>query len=126
MSINFLPAIYTRATKTTVVVPVTGKADLADPSNGRIVIPARVEIDLTLFEGTERGDRAYAYVAVIGPRRLKSGAAGQSITSIGWEAVRNDGLRGYVARPDWLTNLLADYLPMGWDTALLDLPGGTR
>ena len=124
MTINFLPDVFTRATRTTVVVPVADKADLTDPSNGWIVIPTRVEIDLTLSEGTPRGDRLHAYVAVIGPRRLKSGAAGKPITTLGWQRIRNDGPRGYVARPTWLTNLLDDYLPMGWDPALLDLPDG--
>lgn len=124
MTIHFLPDVYTRATSTTVVVPVSGVADLMAPSGRRVVIPARVEISLTLIEGTPRGDREYAYVAVIGPRRLKSGAAGKPITTAGWESARNDGPRGYVARPDWLTALLAEYLPMGWSPALLDLPGG--
>jgi hypothetical protein len=122
MSINFLPDVYSRATKVTVVLPVSGVAALTDPSNGRVVVPARVEIDLTLFEGTEHGQRARAYVAVIGPRRLKSGALGKPITSIGWEKTRNEGSRGYVARPGWLTDLLSENLPDGWDTKLLDLP----
>ncbi|MFJ7999048.1 hypothetical protein ACIQ7D_18135 [Streptomyces sp. NPDC096310] len=124
MSIDFLPEEFSRATKTTVVVPVSGKDALADPPSGRVVIPARVEISLTLFEGTSRGDRAYAYVSVTGPRRLKSGAIGKPITSFGWEKARNDGRCGYAARPGRLTNLLDDYLPMGWDPALLDLTEG--
>jgi hypothetical protein len=126
VSIDFLPDAYTRATQTTVAVPVSNVPHLTDPSNSRIVIPARVEIVLKLIEGTSRGDRAFAYVAVIGPRRLKSGAVGKPITTIGWEKSRNDGPRGYVARPDWLTRLLADYLPMGWSPSLLDLPEATR
>lgn len=123
VSIHFLPDVYTRATETTVVVPVSGHPDLTDPSNRRVVIPARVEISLTLIEGTARGDRLYAYVAVIGRRRLKAGNGGMSITSTGWEAARNEGfLSGYVDRPDWLTELLAEHLPVGWDPSLLDLP----
>ena len=122
MSIDFLPDEYSRATRTTVVVPVSGKEALTDPDNGRVVLPARIEITLTLIEDTPRGDRAFAYVAVVGPRRLKSGAAGKPITSIGWEKTRNGGPRGYVLRPAWLTDLLADYLPMGWGPSLLDLP----
>lgn len=124
MSIDFLPAVYTRATATALAVPVSNVPDLTDPSNGRVVIPARVEISLKLIEGTERGDRAYAYVAVIGPRRLKSGAAGKPITSIGWELVLNDGPLGCVVRPDWLTFLLADHRPNSWSPRLLDLPVG--
>jgi hypothetical protein len=122
VSIDFLPDEYSQATNTTIVVPVYGRDDLTDPSNGRIVVPARVEISLTLIEDTARGDRTHAYVAVIGPRRLKSGAFGKPITTIGWEKGRNDGPRGYVPRPNWLTLLLADRLPMGWDPKLLDLP----
>ncbi|MFD5491532.1 hypothetical protein ACFWH4_00985 [Streptomyces sp. NPDC127091] len=125
MSIDFLPDEYSRATRTTVVVPVSGKDALTDPSNGRVMLPARVEITLMLFEGTPRGDRAFAYVALIGPRRLKSGVAGKPITSTGWQKTSNEGPRGYAIRPAWLTNLLADYLPMGWDPALLDLPEET-
>jgi hypothetical protein len=123
-----LPDEYSRATKTTVVIPVAqpSRDALTDPSNGRVVLPARVEITLKLIEGTPRGDRTSAYVAVIGPRRLKSGAAGKPITSIGWEKARNDGPRGYVARPAWLTDLLAKHLPMGWDPALLELPKPVR
>lgn len=122
MSIDFLPDVYSRATKVTIARPVSGAEALTDPSNGRVVIPARVEIVLTLVEGTERGQYAYAYVAVIGPRRLKSGALGKPITTIGWEEQRNEGPRGYVARPAWLTALLSDSLPAGWDRHLLDLP----
>ncbi|WP_329390061.1 hypothetical protein [Streptomyces sp. NBC_01716] len=124
MTIHFLPDVFTRASKVTVVVPVSGKDALTDPSNSRVVFPARVEITLQLTEGTERGDRTFAYVAVIGPRRLKSGVAGKPITTTGWESARNDGRRGHVARPDWLTQLLTEHLPMGWDQSLLDLRGG--
>ncbi|WP_030248009.1 hypothetical protein [Streptomyces sp. NRRL S-455] len=123
MTIYFLPDEYARVTQTTVVVPVArpNTDALTDPSNGHVVLPARVEITLRLDEGTPRGDRATAHVAVVGPRRLKSGAVGKPITTIGWERARNDGSRGYVARPDWLTELLAEHLPEGWDPALLEL-----
>jgi hypothetical protein len=128
MTIDFLPDEYSRATQTTVVVPVVRPRTeaLTDPSNGRVVFPARIEITLRLDEGTPRGDRASAYVAVVGPRRLKSGAVGKPITTIGWEKARNDGPRGHVARPDWLTELLAEHLPEGWDPALLELPKPVR
>ena len=123
MSIYFLPDEYSRVTQTTVVVPVTvpSRDALTDPSNGRVVLPARVEITLRLDEGTPRGDRATAYVAVVGPRRLKSGAVGKPLTVIGWEKARNEGPLGYVSRPDWLTTVLTENLPDGWDPALLEL-----
>lgn len=124
MTIHFLPDQYTRATSADIAVPAErpSRDALTDPSDGHVVIPARVEIHLTRIEGTERGDRYHAYVAVIGPRRLKSGAVGKQITTVGWERSRNDGPRGYVDRPDWLTALLAEHLPAGWNPALLDLP----
>lgn len=128
MSINFLPDRYSRVTQVTVAVPVAvpSRDALTDPSNGHVVLPEHVEFTLRRDEGTPRGDRTSAYVAVIGPRRLKSGAVGKPITTIGWEAARNEGPRGYVARPDWLTALLAENLPDGWDPALLELPKPTR
>jgi hypothetical protein len=123
MTINFLPDEYDLVTQTTVVVPVFRPSTdaLTDPSNGHVVLPARVEITLRLDEGTPRGNRATAYVSVAGPRRLKSGAAGKPITTTGWDRARNEGPRGYVARPAWLTELLAEHLPDGWDPALLEL-----
>ncbi len=124
MTIHFLPDVYSRATQTTVVVPVSDVPDLTDPSNFRVVIPTRVEITLTLFEGGPRGNKACACVHVIGPRRLKSGAAGKPIATVGWESARNEGPRGYVARPPWLTRLLPYNLPAGWSPSLLELPGG--
>lgn len=128
MTINFLPDEYSRATQTTVVVPVTvlSRDALTDPFNGRVVFPTRVEITLRRDEGTPRGDRETAYVAVVGPRRLKSGAVGKPITVTGWEKARNEGPRGYVSRPDWLTAVLAENLPDGWDSELLELPKPTR
>ena len=122
MTIHFLPDEYSRVTQTTVVVPVSGWDPLTDPSNGYVVLPARVEITLRRDEGTSRGDRTSAHVAVVGPRRLKSGATGKPITVIGWERARNEGPRGYVARPDQLTAVLAENLPGGWDPTLLELP----
>ena len=123
MSIYFLPDEYSRVTQTTVVVPVTvpSRDALTDPSNGHVVLPARVEITLRVDESTPRGYRATAHVAVVGPRRLKSGAVGKPITVTGWEKARNEGPRGHVARPDWLTAVLAENLPDGWDPALLEL-----
>ncbi|MFH8805266.1 hypothetical protein ACH4F6_37950 [Streptomyces sp. NPDC017936] len=128
MTIDFLPDEYRRAVQTTVVIPVEvpSRNALTDPSNGRVVLPARVEIILTRFEGVPSGDRTRAYVAVIGPRRLKSGAVGKPIAVPGWETARNDGPRGYVDRPAWLTDVLAENLPDGWDPALLELPKPTR
>lgn len=112
MTIHFLPDTYTRATQTTVIVPVTGVPDLTDPSNGRTVIPARVELIVTRFEGTPDGGRQSTYVAVIGPRRLKSGAPGREITTTGWQNERNKSWRGTVAeRPDWLSKLVTEHQP---------------
>ncbi|MET9705348.1 hypothetical protein [Streptomyces griseus] len=110
MTIHFLPEQYDRATKTTIVIPVSGHPDLGDPSNGRYLIPARVEIDVTQIEGGPKA-RTFIYVSVTGPRRLKSGNPGQPITSIGWDNARNSGRRGYVDRPDWLTAVLDEHMP---------------
>lgn len=124
MTIHFLPDQYTRVTQTTVVFPVTAPEGtvLTDPSNGWVVVPQRVEITLTREEGAPSGDRERAYAAVIGPRRLKSGALSKEARIPGWERARNEGLRGFSMRPDWLTALLADNLPAQWSRALLDLP----
>ena len=125
MTIAFLPDSFTRAVGLDVVVPVSGRPDLTDPSNGRIVIPARVEMHFRRDEGTPRGIREYVHVSVVGPRRLKSGDAGQPIVSIGWERCRVEGRRGYVDRPDWLTDLIADEFPEGWNAALVELGGAS-
>ncbi|MEU0001521.1 hypothetical protein ABZ069_31845 [Streptomyces microflavus] len=110
MTIDFLPEQFDRATATTIVVPVSGHSDLADPSNGRSLIPTRVEIYVKQVEGGPSA-RTFTYVSVTGPRRLKSGAAGKPITSCGWDRARNDGRHGYVDRPDWLTAVLAEHMP---------------
>lgn len=109
MPIHFLPDVFARATKTTVVVPVSGCPDLTDPSTGRVVIPAQVEIVAQCIEGSEN-DRTWLYVAVIGPRRLKSGEPGQPIITASWNKSRVDGARGYVDRPDWLTDLIDEQM----------------
>jgi hypothetical protein len=123
MTIHFLPDQYTRVIQTTLVVPVTAPdgATLTDPSNGWVVVPKHLEITLTREEGVPTGTRERSYVAVIGPRRLKSGALGKEIRIPGWNESRNEGLRGYCLRPGWLTTNLAENLPDGWSPELLDL-----
>ncbi|MFJ4932377.1 hypothetical protein ACIP8U_00700 [Streptomyces pseudovenezuelae] len=125
MTITFLPESYVRAVGLDIVVPVSNRPDLTDPSNRRIVIPARVEMHFRRDEGTPRGTREYVHVAVIGPRRLKSGEAGKPITSIGWESCRVEGRWGYVDRPEWLTDLLADEFPESWNPSLVELGGAS-
>lgn len=127
MTVHFLPDRYTRVVQMTIVVPLFMPEGtvLGDPSNGWLIIPERVEITLTREEGTSRGTRERAYVAAIGPRRLKSGKLGKEARISGWERARNEGFRGYSLRPDELTAVLVDNLPAGWDPALLDLPRGT-
>lgn len=110
MTIDFLPEQFDRATQTTIVIPVTGRPDLGDPSNGRVLIPAHVEIYVKQIEGGPSA-RIFTSVGVTGPRRLKSGSPGKPITSFGWDRVRNDGRHGYVDRPDWLTAVLAEHMP---------------
>lgn len=110
MPIDFLPEQFDRAIKTTIVIPVSGHPDLGDPSTGRTLIPAHVEINVTQIEGGPKA-RTFTYVGVTGPRRLKSGAAGKPITSFGWDEARNDGRYGYVDRPDWLTAVLDEHMP---------------
>ncbi|MEU2730062.1 hypothetical protein ABZ650_20330 [Streptomyces griseoviridis] len=121
MTIHFLPESYVRAIGLDIVVPVSGCPDLMDPSNRRIVIPARVEMHFRRDEGTPRGDREYVYVCVVGPRRLKSGEPGKPIASTGWERSRVEGRWGYVDRPDWLTGLIAAQFPKGWSASLAEL-----
>ncbi|MEU9611841.1 hypothetical protein AB0D56_09850 [Streptomyces sp. NPDC048209] len=111
MPIDFLPEQFDRATQTTIVVPVSGHADLGDPSTGRTLIPAHVEIFVKRIEGGPKA-RTFTYVSVTGPRRLKSGKAGKAITSFGWERARNDGRHGNVDRPDWLTAVLDEHMPL--------------
>lgn len=119
-----LPDSFTRVTAVQRVVSVTGKPDLIDPITGRVVIPALVELHLRRDEGVPGGTREYAYVGVTGPRRLKSRRPGHQITSNGWQRARGDDYRPGAVRPEWLTDELAALLPDGWDSALLDLPGG--
>lgn len=113
---------YSRATRITVVVPVSTKPDLYDPGCRVTVIPSRVALNLYRNEGTEKGRREYAQVSVSGPRRLKSGEAGKEIITNGWESSVNMSWRGSsVERPDWLTLTLAENIPHGWDPSLLGL-----
>ncbi|MGN7135464.1 hypothetical protein [Streptomyces pseudogriseolus] len=122
MSRHFRPDFYSRATDVTITVPVTGFADLMDPNTGYTVIPARVEIDLTHEEDTPNGDKLYAAVTVIGPRRLKSGEPGRQITSLGWRCAVVEGRHGRVERPKELSEVLERHFPDGWDRSLVDLP----
>lgn len=115
-NINFLPDQYTRVTEQIIAVPVKGQQDITDPMTRRVLLPERVEISVRRDEGTERGDRVRTYVAVYGPRRLKSGEYGKGICSTGWENERNEGLHGYVPRPQWLSDLVAVHTPR--DTSL--------
>lgn len=127
--IDFLPDSFTRVTQTTIVVPVSDVPDLFDVSTGRVLSPRQVSIELRVDEGTPRGTRTRAYVGVTGPRRLMSGAEGRPISSYGWEARRLDGRHDAIDRPGWLTALLAEHLPPGWDRELLGLSvetGGAR
>lgn len=121
MSIDFLPERFSRVTQTDLVVPVTGRPDLMDPSTGRVIIPAFVQLHLRRNEGVPTGDREYAMVSVSGPRRLKSGGAGKQITSFGWDRARNRGARGHVDRPDWLAVTIFGLLPTGWPMRLVEL-----
>lgn len=123
MSDLLLPDTFTLVTVVQRAVPVTGRSDLTDPITGRTVIPALVELHLRREEGVPGGVRERAYVAVTGPRRLKSRAAGQRISSGGWQQARGDGYRSGAIRPDWLTDVLVELLPDGWNPALVDLPG---
>ncbi|MCX5202410.1 hypothetical protein OG897_13255 [Streptomyces sp. NBC_00237] len=106
--------------------------DLHDPITGRSLSPVRVDLELLRHETPERGVRESAFVAVFGPRRLKSGKLGAEISSFHWN---HDRVRRHLSdlggeRPEWLTAELAEHLPEGWDSALLHLPvtaaGGTR
>jgi hypothetical protein len=116
---------YEVKTEVAILFPASGSSDLADPWNGRTVIPETVRLYLCRRETPEDSGREQAFVSVTGPRRLKSGGRGQEIASIGWEAAFPEGPRGtFWTRPDWLTELLADHLPEGWSPSLLDLNGG--
>lgn len=127
MSDLLLPTSFTRVTALQRAVPVTGRPDLTDPTTGRIVIPALVEIHLRCDEGVPGGTHEYASVSVTGPRRLKSGRAGHQITSLGWQHAHGDHYRPGAVRPDWLAQVLVELLPEDWNPALLDLPvGGDR
>ncbi|MFJ8006150.1 hypothetical protein [Streptomyces fagopyri] len=121
MSIDFLPPKFSRVTAVDLVVPVRGKPDLVDPTNGFVVVPAFVELHLRRDEGLPAGDREYAYASVSGPRRLKSGVEGKSIRTVGWERPRNRGVRRTVARPPWLAQELYDLMPAGWSMRLVSL-----
>ncbi|MFF2184626.1 hypothetical protein [Streptomyces sp. NPDC058155] len=125
MSNILLPSTFDRVTKMTIVVPVGAVSDLPAPGREPTVIPARIEMWLTREEGTPRGIRESAYVSVVGPRRLKSGAPGKEISTGGWESARNEHWRGgHVDRPEWLTELIAANWPEGWPDSLVELSGG--
>lgn len=126
MSINFLPERFIRVTQTDVVVPVSGRPDLTDPSTGRVIIPAFVQLHLRRDVGTPRGDRETAMVSVSGPRRLKSGAAGKEITCFGWDRARNNGSRGQVDRPEWLAAVVSGLMPQGWPLYLVEIHDDTE
>ncbi|MFE5140378.1 hypothetical protein ACFRDV_22320 [Streptomyces fagopyri] len=119
--IDFLPETFSRITAVNLVVPVSGKPDLVDPHNGFVVVPAFVELYLRRDEGLPGTDREYAHASVSGPRRLKSGSEGRSISSFGWERPRNRGGRRTVARPPWLAQELYDLMPAGWSMRLVNL-----
>ncbi|MEU1133541.1 hypothetical protein ABZ383_27415 [Streptomyces sp. NPDC005900] len=108
------------STRIEITVTMQAAPDLLDPITRRIVIPESVVVCLSRSENQE-----WAHVSVHGPRRLKSGGCGVAIDSAGWEkAVRAPLHRPSVDRPQWLTDVLAQYLPSDWPTQLLDLPGG--
>lgn len=111
-------------TEVGVSFPASGASDLADCWNGRTVIPETIRISLIRVQ-TPDETREWAYVAVSGPRRLKSGAQGAEIESNGWEDAFPPAKGHTVAtRPDWLTREIADHLPEGWGPALLGLKSG--
>ncbi|TXS55227.1 hypothetical protein [Streptomyces sp. t39] len=118
-----LPPRFDRVTHITIAVPIPTAPDLQGPDR-RAVIPERVEITLRRTE-TGPDVREWAHVAVIGPRRLRSGAAGRHISVTGWERALNRGPHGHVHRPVWLTLTLRQQLPDGWHSAVLDLAGVT-
>lgn len=103
-----------------VTVPAPeGTPDLYDPITRRTVIPSTVLVTLMRTTSGASGVREAGYVTVHGKGRLRSGGvSSRTITSAGWEQARNTELE----RPEWLTTLLVDALPDGWDGGLLDLP----
>ncbi|MGW1436809.1 hypothetical protein ACWD7M_16360 [Streptomyces griseus] len=113
MTIDFLPDDYTKATQTTVVVPVSGRGLLTDPATRLVLTPASVEMTVKRVQGPK--PRTYRYVGVRGLRRLKAGGDGKEISSYGWEAFRNYGRFGYAQRPDWLTDLILEHMPSAMD-----------
>lgn len=109
--------------KTTVeiMVAVEGQEDLHDPITRRTVVPAQVRLEM--HRRIKPGfTNEWASVQVYGPRRLKSGELGKTISSFNWEQARNGGYRVAVYRPEWLTSLLAELLPEGWCSSSLELP----
>ncbi|MFJ9573609.1 hypothetical protein [Streptomyces bacillaris] len=112
---------YETRTEITIVIPASGATDLTDVFTGRIVIPHRVELRLCHID-TPDEDRRWAHVAVYGPRRLKSGQPGHEISSGCWEGSTVwCGWRKSASRPDWLTQLLVDHWPDGWNPTLAEL-----
>jgi len=117
-----MSAPTSETTEVTVVALVHDVPDLADPTSpSRVLIPERVILSLTR-EVRPESAAEWASVSVLGPRRLKSGKPGREISSFGWEGRTQYG-NLTVSRPDWLTSVIADRLPMGWSTDLVDLSG---
>lgn len=108
-------------TTVTVVALVRDVPDLADAvSPSRVVIPERVILRLTRTVQSDSWTEQ-ASVSVLGPRRLKSGKPGREISADGWEDTVPLRRNPDAVRPDWLTSVITEWLPVGWNTDLVDL-----
>ncbi|MGW0984335.1 hypothetical protein ACWD33_26370 [Streptomyces xiamenensis] len=111
------PSVERRIVDELTVPAPPGVADLYDPVIRRTVVPQSVTL-IYIQHIRPAGTTATASVIVTGPRRLKSGGAGNPIDSMGWErAVSRMG----TARPEWLTGLISAVLPAGWDPQRFDI-----
>lgn len=117
-----MTALSSETTTVTVVVLVRDVPDLPDAIvRSLVVVPERVVLRLTREVQPETVTER-ASVSVLGPRRLKSGEPGaRDASSYGWEdavPLRRNPER---VRPEWLTRVIADWLPVGWSADLVDL-----
>jgi hypothetical protein len=100
------------ATETRVItLTVSDMPDLPSWDGKLHIIPATVEITYRWEHPDHRDDwyqPGQVRITVTGPRRLKSGGAGQQITSVFHE-------HGGRPRPDWLTELVNQHMPEGWN-----------
>lgn len=98
----------------TITVAVSDVPDLLNYRGDIAIVPTLVELTYRWFHPDDRKDwhtPGSATADVSGPRRLKSGKPG---ADGGRMTITFAASYGNV-RPQWLVDLVAEYMPDGWD-----------